>query len=211
MKNSGFICLFIAAAGDLIIPFILAPFARNYSHKTMVLSSLGNQSCPVHAVYNTWLAIAGVLFSVGAIALYRQFSHLSKGLSIGLTVCVLSFGLLACLLSAFFPVGETKELTTLSAKIHGIGAVLGFLMLVISPLLLGIISLRTGSVGFGVFSIAMFALAFVCYAMLAMSDKPQFADTPAAWEGIWEHLCLLFAYLPMIALSVRKLFENLSV
>lgn len=217
MKNSGFICLLIAAAGDLIVPFLLAPFAKNYSHKTMVLSSLGSKSCSVHVIYNAWLVIAGVLFAIGAIALYREFSPISKGLSIGLTVCILGFGLLACLLSAFFSVGETKELITLSAKIHGIGAVLGFLMLVISPLLLGIISLRSGSAGFGVFSvfsvfsIASFVLAFVCYVLLAMADKPQFAGTPIAWEGMWEHLCLLFAYLPMIALSVRKLFENLSV
>lgn len=205
MKNSGFIYLLIAAAGDLIIPFVLAPFAENYSHKTMVLSSLGNKSCPVHVIYNAWLAIAGILFAVGAIALYREFSPISKGLSIGLTACVLAFGLMACLLSAFFPVGDTKELTTVSAKIHGIGAVLGFLMLVISPLLLGIISFRVGNAGFGMFSIAMFALAFACYALLAMADKPQFADTPITWEGMWEHLCLLFAYLPLIVLSVRKI------
>lgn len=210
MKISGFVCLLIAAAGDLVVPFVLAPFVENYSHKTMVLSSLGNKSRPVHIIYNTWLAIAGILFAVGAIALYREFSPVSKGLTTGLTVCVLAFGLLACLLSAFFPVGETKERTTLSAKIHGIGAVLGFLLLVISPLLLGIISFRSGNAGFGVFSTAMFVLAFICYALLAMADKPQFADTPVAWEGVWEHLCLLFAYLPIIALSVRKLFDNLN-
>lgn len=211
MKNSGFICLLIGMVGDLIVPFILALFAKNYNHKTMVLSALGSKSCPVHVIYNTWLAIAGILFTVGAIALYREFSRISKGLSIGLTVCVLAFGLLACLLSAFFSVGETKELTTVSAKIHGIGAVLGFFMLVISPLLLGIISFCSGNAGFGVFSTAMFALAFVCYALLAIADKPKFANTPAAWEGMWEHLCLFFAYLPMIVLSVRKLFENSGV
>lgn len=211
MKNNGFICLLIASVGDLIVPFLLAPFAKNYSRKTMVLSSLGNKSCPVHVFYNAWLTIAGILFAVGAITLYCEFSPVSKKLATGLTVCVLVFGITACLLSAFFPVGETKELTTLSAKIHGVGSVIGFLLLVISPLLLGIISFRAGNMGLGVFSVTSFLLAFACYALLAIADKPQAVDTFIAWEGMWEHLCLLFAYLPMIVLSVQKLYKNLSL
>lgn len=211
MKNSGFICLLIAAVGDLIAPFLLAPFAKNYNHKTMVLSALGNKTCTVHFIYNTWLAIAGILFIIGALTLYREFNHISNILSVGLMVCILTFAITACILSAFFSVGETKELTSISAKIHGVGAVIGFLLLVISPLLLGIISFRSGNTGLGVFSVTSFLLAFACYALLAIADKPQFADTFIAWEGMWEHLCLLFAYLPMIVWSVHKLYKNLSL
>ena len=60
MKNSGFICLIIAVTGDLIIPFLLAPFEPNYHHKTMVLSSLGNPSSSVHIIYNHYPQLSEV-------------------------------------------------------------------------------------------------------------------------------------------------------
>lgn len=208
MKNSGFICLIIAAVGDLLVPVLLIPFAENYDYKTMVLSVLGSRSCPVHLIYNAWLVTAGILFAVGSFTIYGEFRHVSKGLSMGIMICILVFAVTSCIMCAFFSVGETKDLTTLSAKIHGVGAVIGFLLLVVSTFLLGIISFRTDKVTFGAICVVSFLLAFTCYIFLAIADKPQFTDTFIAWEGMWEHLCLLFSYLPMIILSVQKLYEN---
>ena len=41
--------------GDLIVPYLLAPFYKGYSHKNMVMSSLCNPNSPVRFYYNCWL------------------------------------------------------------------------------------------------------------------------------------------------------------
>lgn len=210
MKNSGFVCLTIAAAGDLIIPFLLAPFAPHYQHKTMVLSALGNPSSPVHGIYNVWLTIAGILLLIGAVNISTEFQTASRGLSIGIMACLMIFAVFSCIISALFPVGETKQLDTFSAKIHGIGAVIGFFLLIVSSLLIGILLLRMNHMLMGTIAILSFLLAFTCYILLALSDKPQFSHTFIAWEGMWEHLCLLFSYLPVLWLSLWKLHESIS-
>ncbi|MBP3887826.1 MAG: hypothetical protein J6F30_09340 [Cellulosilyticum sp.] len=45
---------------DCIIPFVLAYFYEGYSHQTMLLSVLGNESSPVHKIYCLWMGILGV-------------------------------------------------------------------------------------------------------------------------------------------------------
>lgn len=204
MKHSAFVCLLMAAIGDITIPLLLAPFAKNYHHKTMVLSTLGNPSSPVRIIYNTWLVMAGILLLIGAVKIGIEFKPVSKGLSISIMACLMTFAVFSCIISALFPVGETKTLDTLSAKIHGIGAVVGFLMLVVSALLIGLLLLRMNHMYAGTIAIISFVFAFICYVLLAMADKPSFANTFIAWEGLWEHLCLLFAYLPVVILSWGK-------
>lgn len=209
MKHSAYVCLLIAAIGDVTMPLFLAPFAKNYQHKTMVLSSLGNPSSSVHIIYNAWLAIAGILLLIGAVEIGTEFKPVSKGLSISIMACLMVFAVFSCIISALFPVGETKTLDTPSAKIHGIGAVVGFLMLVVSSLLIGILLLRMNHVCTGTTAIISFVFALICYLLLAISDKPSFANTVIAWEGLWKHLCLLFAYLPIMILSWGKVRELL--
>lgn len=36
-----------------------------------------------------------------------------------------------------------------------------------------------------------------------MADKPRFAHTVIAWEGLWQRLTLLFMYLPLALLCAR--------
>lgn len=45
---------------DLIIPFLLAPTYKGYSHLTQVMSVLGNSKAPLHLIYNIWLIVFGV-------------------------------------------------------------------------------------------------------------------------------------------------------
>ena len=40
---------------DLIIPFLLAPTYKGYSHLTQVMSVLGNSKAPLHLIYNIWV------------------------------------------------------------------------------------------------------------------------------------------------------------
>ena len=45
----------VLLALDLIIPFLLAPFYKDYNHLTQVMSVLGNSKAPLHLIYNIWV------------------------------------------------------------------------------------------------------------------------------------------------------------
>lgn len=103
-----------------------------------------------------------------------------------------------------FPVGETKGLQTLSAKIHGYGSVIGFLLFVFAPLLTGLYFFKIPNRFLGVFSLICFTFSLLCFALFVMADKPAFQGSIIAFEGLWQRLSLLCMYLPIIALCITK-------
>lgn len=60
MKNSFSNILPFLLIADLIIPFLLAPTYKGYSHLTQVMSVLGNSKAPLHLIYNIWLIVFGI-------------------------------------------------------------------------------------------------------------------------------------------------------
>ena len=53
MKNSFSNILPFLLIADLIIPFVLAPTYKGYSHLTQVMSVLGNSKAPLHLFRNS--------------------------------------------------------------------------------------------------------------------------------------------------------------
>lgn len=208
MSNIGLILLIIAAIGDLLIPFILAPFYKNYSHLTMVMSSLGNHSFPLSLIYNLWLIIAGIMFFLGGLRLYTIYSSISHWLSAGLFIIILFYAIGACILAGIFPVGETKELATAAQKIHGYGAALGFLFLTFAPLIIGILSIHSKSSLLGAISLLCYLLALVSFILFIMADKKDFAETIISNEGLWQRLSLLCMYTPIVLIACKNIINN---
>ena len=207
-SSTGYILLMIASIGDLMLPFLFAPFCKNYNHLTMVMSLLGNPNSPVHIIYSIWLITAGIMLILGALTLYTIFVSISSVLSKILLVCIVLFAVGACILSGIFPVEETKELSTLSAKIHGVGSVLGFFALLFVPLIIGLISLHSNEIIYGIISIIFFILAILFFSFFAMSDKETFSDTIIANEGLWQRLNLLCMYAPLVMISMKNLLSH---
>lgn len=206
MSDVGFILLLIATIGDLVIPFFLAPFCKKYNHLTMVMSLLGNRNSPVHLIYNLWLIGAGIMLILGSSKLYAMYLPVSNIISKVLLFCVVFYAIGACILSGIFPVGETKELQTISEKIHGYGSVLGFSILTFVPLIIGIVSMHSKEIVCSVMSFIFFALAILFFALFAMADKARFENTIISNEGIWQRLSLFCMYSPIIMVSFKNIF-----
>ncbi len=200
-SDIGYLLLLIATIGDLVIPFLLAPFHKQYNSLTMVMSLLGNRKSPVYFIYNFWLIIAGVLLIFGSVKLYLLYLPISDILSRILLLCIMFYAVGACILSGIFSVGETRELTTLPEKIHGLGSVLGFILLAFTPLIIGILSFQSGDSITGIFSIIFFILAITFFVLFVMADKEKFAHTIISYEGLWQRLALTFMYAPIILVS----------
>lgn len=63
---------------DLLIPFLLAPTYKGYSHLNEVMSVLGNHKAPLHLVYNIWLVAFGVSLLICTISTYSIVAEASK-------------------------------------------------------------------------------------------------------------------------------------
>lgn len=192
---------------DLIIPFLLAPTYKGYNHITQVMSVLGNQKAPLHLVYNIWLVLLGVIILISSFQIYFVTVRSSKVVSIILTAIVAIYAIGGCILSGIFSVEETKSLETLSAKIHGYGSVVGFLLLTFAPLLIGIHFFKIQNWTFGILSLGCFMLTLIFFVLFVLADKPIYNGTFVASEGLWQRLSLFFMYLPLIFLSFQTFIE----
>jgi len=197
--------LLIAIIGDFAIPYILAPFYKSYNHKTMVMSVLGNPDSPVRVYYNIWLVTLGLLLSASVFTIYYKYSHVSKSLSIAIVVMIAIFAIGAGVLSGIFSVNETKDMETVSSKIHGFGAALGFMVLCFVPLMLAILSFINKERAKGIVCLISFILALLFFILFVMADKPEFQDTTIAYGGLWQRLTLFFMYVPLGYTAVQGL------
>lgn len=195
-----YLIIFITV-GDLVIPHLLAPFYEGYSHKNMVMSSLGNPQSPVRIYYNIWLFISGLLLSLFSVFFYIKYNSFS----VTLLLLVFSFG--AMILSSLFSVNETKEIVTLSSNIHGYGSAFGFIALLFLPLVLAISSQKYNVKYLFIVAVICFILALIFFILFIMSDKDNFNDTVINFEGIWQRLTLLFMYMPLIYIAIFNLRE----
>ncbi len=189
--------------GDILIPFVLAPFYKGYSHTSMTISALGNPGSPVRTVFNLWMLAEGILFLLSLPAIYDHYRNVSEALTVIVIVFVVLFAVGACIITCFFSVNETKDKVTTASKIHGIGSVTGFMVFLSVPLLISVLEFGSGDPVLGVTAAVSFAVSLAFFVLFVMSDKPKFADTIIASEGLWQRLNILFMYLPLIVVSAK--------
>lgn len=203
--NYGWYGLIFTVLGEMIIPFILAPFYKGYHHTTMAISLLGNENSPVRLPFNIWMLVAGVLFLASIPSIYLAYCNVSKPLIIIVTLFVGIFAIGACIFSCFFSVNESKDVVTTASKIHGAGSAIGFMLLLFVPLLLSIISFKTGDKFTGIIIAACFVADLVFFILFIMADKPQFQNTIVGKEGLWQRLNLLFMYIPFVCIAIKNI------
>ena len=201
----GWLFCTIAMIGDLAASLILSMFYKGYSSAKMSISALGNPNSPVRVPFNLWMIVEGLLFLAAIPAIYNCYNSVSGGLTIVLVVFVAAFAVGACIFTGFFSVNESKDVVTTASKIHGAGSAIGFMLFLFVPLLLAILSFRNSETAFGIISVICFVISLAFFVLFVMSDKPEFKNTFIQNEGLWQRLNLIFMYLPLIIISVKKL------
>lgn len=195
-----------AALGlDLALPFLFAPFYKGYSHHTQVMSVLGSAGSPLRRFYNLWLVVLGVILLIGALFLYPAMADISVPLASLFAVITAVYGIGGCILSGLFAVGETKEMVTSSAKIHGFGAAVGFMAFLFAGLVVSVHFAKANEAMEASVSLTCFCLAVLFFTLFIMADKPAFKDTVISFEGLWQRLSLLFMYLPVVLLCIKNI------
>ncbi|SCW26508.1 Protein of unknown function [Ruminococcaceae bacterium YRB3002] len=201
----GWYALLIAMAGDIIISLLLPVFYKGYSISKTSISALGNPQSPVRIPFNIWMLTEGILFLTAIPAVYERYIMVSKGLTVLLIIFTAAFAVGACIFTCFFSVNESKEVVTLSSRIHGAGSVIGFMLFLFVPLLIAVLSFKNKEGYVGGISIACFVVALAFFVLFVMSDKEEFSHTMIANEGLWQRLNLMFMYLPLGIIAVRQI------
>lgn len=207
MKTLSTIILIVLVL-DIIIPFLLAIPYKGYKHTTTVMSVLGAKESPLHLIYNVWTIISGCIFILFGYVVYQRYGDSHKGLCIAIWVLFILYGLGCEIISGIFPVNENANDRTVSSIIHGIGSVIGFMALLVVPLLLGIVQLRTKENIVGIVSIASFILSFIAFTLFVMSDKPTFENTVLALTGLWQRFAMYMMYIPLIIFTLKLLINE---
>lgn len=197
------IIVLIVLVVDIVLPFLVAIPYKGYNHTTMVMSVLGAKTSPLRVLYNVWTIISGCIFILFGYILFRHYGEQYKGLCIAIWVLFILYGLGCEIISGIFPVNENANDKTVSSIIHGIGSVIGFMALLVVPLLLGIVQLRTKENIVGIVSIVSFILSFVAFTLFVISDKPTFENTALALTGLWQRVAMYMMYLPLIIIVLK--------
>lgn len=200
----GWYAIIVAVGGEMIVPIILSAFYKNYNQTTEAISVLGNPNSPVRIPFNIWMLLAGTLLIFSLPSVFAQYKSVSVILSVMLIIFIGIFAVGACIFSCFFSVNENKEVITTASSIHGIGSVIGFMLMLFVPLLIAILSFKSKENAVAISSIISFVFAMLFFVLFIMADKPEFADTAIAKEGLWQRLNLLFMYLPLLIIAIKR-------
>lgn len=201
------IILLITIFLEFFIPFVLKHFYDGYEAKTMVMSVLGGKNSPVKKVYNVWLIYLGLFFIFTAFIYYDSFKNISYITAIITLFSIISFGIGGGILSGIFSVSKLKSDMTKDMAIHGIGSAIGFMALLLFPLLNSIICFKKNNISFGIFSIISFIFGMIFFILFIMGDKETFKDSIISYEGIWERLTLFCIYLPFVYKAINTLLS----
>jgi hypothetical protein len=146
----------------------------------------------------------GILFLFSLPALFKKYHAVSSVLTNVMLVFIALFAIGACVFTCFFSVNESKDVVTVSSKIHGVGSALGFMLFLFVPLLLGIMSFKNDEGIIGIISVCSFVISMAFFVLFVMSDKPEFSGTLISSEGLWQRLNLIFMYLPLLIAAITS-------
>jgi len=191
----------ITLLADNLLPFALSRFYPNYNPKTMALSVLGSRQSPVKWIYNVWCILSGMVFCVAPYALYRENG---SRLSIAVWILLAIYGIGCEIVSGICPLNENRNEEDAITKIHGGASAVGFMTLLIVPLLLAILHFQVSEALMGMLSLVSFIAAFVFFCFFIMGEKEKFANTLLRYSGLWQRLVLASCYVPVTVCCVMQ-------
>jgi hypothetical protein len=203
MKTSlywtGLVLGVLAMVGDFVIPLILGRRYPGYSHLRDTISTLGTDESPVKRQLSVWLIFLGACFLVFTAGQGTQFHPFTWRHWLYL-MGIVAFGLGSGMVAGVFPEDAPGTPETIFGKIHGIGAGVGFILLLLAPVWArGMAECSAVRV----WNTLGFSIALVAFTLFLVSGKGS--GFLAQWTGLWQRLYLAVIYIVLVmnALVIR--------
>ena len=200
----GFVIGALAMIGDFLVPALLAMRYPGYNHLRDTISTLGTIESPVRSLTSMWLVGLGVCFLIFAAAQASQF-QLFTWRHVLYLAGIVGFGIGAGIIAGFFPEDPLGSAETFSGKVHGIGAGLGSILLLLTPLWsLGMSELAQVKT----FNTLGFAVVIVTFTLFLVSGRGGLSFV--VLTGLWQRLYLSAVYstLLMNSLAMRMVMAD---
>lgn len=143
--------------------------------------------------------LSGVVFCIAPYSLYQDNNN---GLAIAIWVLLAIYGIGCEIISGLCPLNENRQDEDLLTKIHGGASAIGFMTLLVVPLLMSILQYQIMQIALGTVSLVFFLLAFVFFCFFIMGEKEKFANTVLKYGGLWQRLVLVCCYIPLLVWCV---------
>ncbi|GMQ59613.1 hypothetical protein AN1V17_40120 [Vallitalea sediminicola] len=202
MKKILIIMWIVGCCGEFLVPFILSSRLKNYSNLRTVMSAIATKENGIIGIlYSLWLIIFGVI----VVSVSYSIIDISSIGTYKAAIIILGLYGIGCVICGIFPVNNTKEMITISAKIHGYVAVITFFMLMFIPLLLKKELYANGLNGLAIGSNFVFISAFVLFVLQITSEREQFAGMLLGNTGLWQRLYLgvIYVYMSFVLYNIR--------
>jgi len=196
----------LAFIGDFLVSLALGFFYPNYNHLKLVMSELGTFQSPVAVWINLWWIVFGIFFITFAMGFKKAFASDKKSVVI-VTLLIMLFGLGAGIGAGLFPMEPGGSETTLTGKLHGICAGIGFLAITFVPLVSLAVFPRKHSPGLYWLSVGVFVLGLAFFVLFVVSEDASSTGSLLSYAGLWQRLFLLnhYSYLGVVsAMMIRS-------
>lgn len=194
----------LAFIGDFVVTFALGFFYPSYNHLDLVMSELGTADSPVALWVNLWWIVFGILFIIFAMG-FRQAFAADKKVAMIVALLIALFGLGAGVGAGLFPMEPGGAETTLTGKLHGICAGIGFLAIAFVPLVCLALFPRSRSPRLYALSLGAFLLGLASFALFVVSEDAASGSGILSYAGLWQRLFLLNHYGYLGVLSIRMI------
>ena len=107
------------------------------------------------------------------------------------------YGIGCEIISGVCPLNENRQEEDIRTRIHGSSSAIGFMTLLIVPLLLALLQLQMSKLIMGLISLFSFVTAFVLFCFFIIGEKEKFSSTILRYGGLWQRLVLISCYIPL--------------
>lgn len=206
LRKYGFTFLLIGIVSDFLTPFILGFFSPDFNQLTMLISQLGAEDSPVRIVFNSWSIISGSLMLLSLPTVYRKFIKVNRPLARWSVIGIAMFAIGDCILTGIFSYEEPGQVS-IEGMVHSFTSALGIIGFLIMPLLFACFYSRQHKTNKVRLEIAFFVLAGVSSLIAGAPDLPFLAFS-ANYDGLWQHINLIFLYLPVGLFAIEELVHR---
>ena len=125
-------------------------------------------------------------------------------MEVAIWILLAIYGLGCEIISGICPLNENRHEEDAITKIHGGASAIGFMTLLVVPLLLAIMHFQMSKILIGTISFVSFIVAFTFFCFFIMGEKEKFSKTILRYGGLWQRLVLVSCYVPLAVWCIER-------
>ncbi|MGE5394540.1 MAG: DUF998 domain-containing protein [Candidatus Saccharibacteria bacterium] len=198
------IACFIGCIGDFWVTFVLADYKPGYSHLRHTMSMLGVENSPVSLLISAWWITLGFLIIFFALGFAEAFNYRRWEVKFSTWLLIL-YGLGEGLGSGLFKAERINNSLTITGNLHEIMGAFGTIAILILPLFMMRIILRSVNPSFHTLSWTVLIIGLSMLILFLFRFSSFEIEGLSLYKGLWQRLFVLDYYIYLIVIAVMMI------